>query len=134
MTELPSLKELIDDPVRFARVFGFELQPWQEKILLNLAYGPNVDGTAGVMDAAVMRRGKEVLKAGDKTSYTVMDKANARLAAQELLITGQEVKTLLDGIVKVGTAEGRNMVFNKWEAANKIAQIVNDRFNAQRRK
>lgn len=68
-----------------------------------------------------------------KTSYTVMDKANARLAAQELLITGQEVKVLLDGIVKVGTAEGRNMVFNKWEAANKIAQIVNDRFNARRK-
>lgn len=67
------------------------------------------------------------------TAYTIMDKANARLAAQELLITGQEVKVLLDGIVKVGTSEGRNMVFNKWEAANRIAQIVNDRFNARRK-
>lgn len=101
----------------------------QEKLAL---LGPNVEGTADKLDAAAMRRGKEVLKAGD-TSYTVADKANARLAAQELLITGQEVKVLLDGIVKVGTSEGRNMVFNKWEAANKIAQIVNDRFNARRK-
>jgi len=67
------------------------------------------------------------------TSYTVAAEADAALNAQELLVRADEIKTWLDDTVKVGTHEGRTMVFNKREAAAKIAQIVNDRFNARKR-
>ena len=50
-------------------------------------------------DAVVSALATEDVPPFEGTSYTVADKANARLAAQELLITGQEVKVLLDGIV-----------------------------------
>lgn len=68
------------------------------------------------------------------TAYTVAAEANARIDAQDVLVRADEIKTWLDDTVKVGTHEGRTMVFNKRDAAAKIAQIVNDRFNARKAK
>lgn len=144
----PRLADLIDDPVKFAEVMGFELQPWQEKLLRQLAGSPSIETTGTKFTPETLRRGIEAMKAGDAkrrampfpasetgepvTSYTVAREAERKNAAQEWLIAYDEVKLILDNTVKVGTTDGKTMVFNKREAAAKITQIVNDRFNARR--
>ena len=68
----------------------------------------SVGGTAAVMDADAMRRGKELLKAGDaRTSYAVFDEATRRNDAQEVLVTWQDVKAVMDKYLHVGQIDSR---------------------------
>ena len=82
-----------------------------------LARGPNVDGTA----------------------YTVMDGARAAESGKQVLITAEDIKMVLDRELKVGQIKSRQgdgskpyAVFNKRDCSIKLAQIVNDRFNAKK--
>lgn len=102
----------------------------------------STEGTAGVTDADAMRRGKELLKAGDaRTSYAVFDEATRRNDAQEVLVTWQDVKAVMDKYLHVGQIDSRQgdnskpyAVFSKRDAAVAVAQMVNSRFNARKAK
>jgi len=145
----PTITELLDDPVRFAQALGFELLPWQMDALRALA-APSTDPFQKLDgehrqrlalaappvykadDLKAVKVPERVTSAAGATAYTVARAAGAHMKAQEWLIAPDEVKMILDTTVRVGNAEGKNMVFNKRDPANKIAQIVNDRYNAKK--
>lgn len=119
----------------FIDLMRVELNEWERRLR-----GPNVEGTADVMDADAMRQGKELLKAGDaRTSYAIFDEATRRNDAQQVLVTWQDVKAVMDKHLHVGqitSPQGDGSrpyaVFSKRDAAVAVAQLVNDRFNAKR--
>lgn len=75
------------------------------------------------------------------TSYTVFDEATRRNDAQEVLVTWQDVKAVMDKYLHVGQIDSRQgdnskpyAVFSKRDAAVAVAQMVNSRFNARKAK
>lgn len=75
------------------------------------------------------------------TAYTVFEDAVARNDAQQVLVTWQDVKAVMDKYLHVGqitSPQGDGSrpyaVFSKRDAAVAVAQLVNDRFNAKRAK
>lgn len=113
---LVEIGDLTSDPVKFAEVMGFELQPWQVEFLRGLA-----DKYRGGMGGF-----------NRPAPYTV-----AGPGGERVLVTWGDIKAIMDRKLHVGQISSRQgdgsrpyAVFSKRECAAEIAEMVNRRFNS----